>query len=118
MGDIAQYEFKGVTVVIATLLMFLLCQQPSGAGAIRAVQSAVTVPYCVFLNQSQELDCVCPDAAGEPDSNHVDSAPLNFPSEDYLVASGNSSVASIKLHSCQSVNLRLDLRPLARPFYR
>ena len=135
MGDIAQYEFKGVTVVVATILMVLLLgQAPAHVDAITAVKldssalqgqasdaaaAASSVPYCIYLDQSEELDCVCPSAAdADSGSNHRDSAPINFPNEDYLMVSHNQSVAAIKLHSCSSLNLRLDLRSLERPFYR
>ena len=75
--------------------------------------------YCVYLDKSQELDCVCGD---EDSINDDDEGYTKFtlPSATAMVNNGNaSSVASLKLHQCRSgVEVELDLRPLERPFYR
>ena len=121
------HQSGGVDAITTVKLDNAAAVKQSVAAAIEG-----SVPYCVYLEQSQELDCVCPDGVvmssssevAETDRiNHMDSAPINFPNEDYLMAAtsknGSSSpVASVKLHSCSSLNLRLDLRSMARPFYR
>ena len=78
--------------------------------------------YCVYLDKSQELDCVCGDdeqsssgADGDDDEGYTK---FTLPSASAMVH-GNASVASLKLHQCRSaVEVELDLRPLERPFYR
>ncbi len=68
--------------------------------------------YCVYLDGSQELDCVCPSMV------HSDSSPLSITNliDNYV----NSNALSIKIHSCPGdLKLRLDLGTLLlRPLYR
>ena len=79
--------------------------------------------YCVYLDKSQELDCVCGDeeqsssgADGDDDEGYTK---FTLPSASAMINNGNASVASLKLHQCRSaVEVELDLRPLERPFYR
>lgn len=120
-------RFKGVVISTSTVsLALILILAPSGCESIsikktdgyydaRPIQTQAllkdNLPPCLYLEQSQELDCVCP----EYDEEEV----INFPSAEYLKSAANSSsIASIKLHSCQRLHLRLDLRPLDRPFHR
>ena len=121
--------FKGVVISTAIVAFIFVTFIPSPSSSIsidrstksllpqQNTSSSLSKPYCVYLEGSQELDCLCNDnlEAG----SHRDSAPVPFPGSEYLsVAGENKSVASVKLHSCKSLHLRLDLRPLARPFYR
>ena len=69
--------------------------------------------YCVYLDKSQELDCVC-DEGDEEGEEEEGFTQFTLPS----AANRNASVASLKLHQCRSTELRMDLRRLQRPFYR
>ncbi len=76
--------------------------------------SSSSAPYCVYLDQSQELDCVC----GDQDGSLVFPYEVSTGGEGEFLVAADKSVASVKLHSCKSASLRLDLTALSRPFYR
>eukprot|EP00095_Tigriopus_kingsejongensis_P000749 maker-scaffold273_size229271-snap-gene-1.20 protein:Tk00749 transcript:maker-scaffold273_size229271-snap-gene-1.20-mRNA-1 annotation:"PREDICTED: paraplegin" len=122
-------SFKGVVVTSCGILMIIgLCQALSVQShregkTLQDNVSATSMPYCVYLAQSQELDCVCSEERvdGSEDEileRHFYSEPVTFPSEEYIHNAENNSVASVKLHSCSHLHLKLDLRILERPFYR
>ena len=86
----------------------------------RAFMDVDSKSYCVYLDKSQELDCVCGDeessVGGADGGDEEGYTKFTLPSS---MVNGNASVASLKLHQCRSaVEVELDLRPLARPFYR
>ena len=78
--------------------------------------------YCVYLDKSQELDCVCGDdeeSSGGAGGGDEEEGYTKFTLPSAAMVNGNASVASLKLHQCHSaVEVELDLRPLERPFYR
>ena len=88
--------------------------------AARAFMDVDSKSYCVYLDKSQELDCVCDEGRGHNEGDEV----VNDDDEGYTpftlpsAANGNATVASLKLHQCHSTEMRMDLRPLDRPFYR
>ena len=119
--------FKGVVVTsnpttAAVVASVVLCLSLfSGAVAIAVDGSSITVntvanvnygsPYCVYLEKSQELDCVCEDESDDDDlERHSSSQPMVFPGDQVFLAGQNGSIASVKLHSCRSLHVRLDLR--------
>lgn len=79
--------------------------------------NALMTPYCVYLEGSQEMDCLCPD---QGQTKATSGPPMLFPDAGFILNTKNESsiVASVKLHSCQEVNLRVDLTSMERPFYR
>lgn len=144
-------EFKGVVVTTAITLTLLVssCFPPfarshDARAAISLIPASSstkepnwtdgrTSPHCVYLKQSQELDCLCPDDSDgfvdEPDlaSQNITEAPLItitqteavlFPNSKVLAMAGNGSVASVKIRSCTELHLKLDFQILDRPFYR
>jgi len=88
--------------------------------AARAFMDVDSKSYCVYLDKSQELDCVCDEGRRRRDDDDDD----DEEEEEYTAftlpsaSNGNASVASLKLHQCHSTEMRMDLRPLDRPFYR
>ena len=88
--------------------------------AARAFMDVDSKSYCVYLDKSQELDCVCDEGRGHNEGDEV----VNDDDEGYTpftlpsAANGNATVASLKLHQCHSTEVRMDLRLLQRPFYR
>merc|ERR1719188_2391683 len=82
--------------------------------AAKAFMDVDSKSYCVYLDKSQELDCVC-DEAAEAAEEEEGFTRFTLPS---AMANGNASVASLKLHQCRSTELQMDLRLLERPFYR
>merc|ERR1719188_1104720 len=85
--------------------------------AARAFMDVDSKSYCVYLDKSQELDCVCGDEDGSSaDGDEEGYTTFTLPSA--AMVNGNASVASLKLHQCRSAEVEMDLRPLERPFYR
>ena len=85
--------------------------------AARAFMDVDSKSYCVYLDKSQELDCVCDEGrrrSDDDDDEEEEYTAFPLPS----ASNGNASVASLKLHQCHSTEMRMDLRPLDRPFYR
>jgi len=87
-----------------------LSSQQHGDRAAKAFMDVDSKSYCVYLDKSQELDCVCDDDDGGDEGFTAFALPSSV--------NGNASVASLKLHQCRSTEIRMDLRLLARPFYR
>ncbi len=114
--------FKGVIVNSSTLLTIFLTlvglrhSLASNSALNSAIQASE--PYCIYLEQSQELRCNCQNFAFNR------SQPRVFPSNDFFVptssngASKVQQVAAMKLTGCEKLHLTLDLRPLPHPFYR
>ena len=99
-------SFKGVIVTSAFLSFAVILANPIDGG----------VPYCVYLDQSQELRCNC--------QNFGTNETSVFPNNDFFVAvpskaaSEVKEAAAVQLTGCERLNLHLDLRPLPHPFYR
>lgn len=104
--------FKGVVVLTSSLLAFITT-------LVGSVPVDQLQPYCVYLEQSQELRCNCQNFPFNRSRASV------FPSNDFFVAAPSQEVAekvkqvaAMKLSGCQQLHLKLDFRPLPYPFYR
>ena len=104
----AQTAAVAMLMLVAAVSVDGLEVGPHEDRAAKAFMDVDSKSYCVYLDKSQELDCVCDD------DNEEEFTTFTLPS----AANGNASVASLKLHQCRSTEIKMDLRPLERPFYR
>jgi hypothetical protein len=61
----------------------------------------------VYLEPSREIDCTC-------DEWETDEGFVTFPTDGFLPTNNEAEAKSIRLHSCQKLQLHLDLRPLPK----
>ena len=108
-------KFKGI-VIYPSLLALLTFMTLAG---LTPVSSTDPGPYCIYLDQTQELRCNCQNL--QFNRSH----PTVFPNNDFFVPSTSQNqadkvkeVAALKLTGCDQLHLTLDLRPLPHPFYR
>ena len=109
-------KFKGVVISSTSLLAFLAIITLVGS---TSVPNTNIGPYCIYLEQTQELRCNCQNLSFNR------SQPTVFPNNEFFVpttsehgASKVKEVAALKLTGCEKLHLTLDLRPLPHPFYR
>lgn len=109
----SQPIFKGVVISTSILVLINLvgCEKtpliPFGSTQEESCMSNDSF-NCKYLEKS--LDCSCnTEQHGIASQN---TQPLVFPPENCV----SNSVTSIKLHSCQNIDLQVDLRPLKRSF--
>ena len=65
-------------------------------------------PYCVFTEAKSEIDCGC-------DEWESDEGVLDFPGDGFFPETNEvraKAPEAIRIHSCQKIQLRIDLRPL------
>lgn len=105
--------FKGVVVITSSIVLAFFTLVGS------AVPLDQVQPYCIYLEQSQELRCNCQNFPFNRSQASV------FPNNDFFVAAPSQriaekvkQVAAMKLSGCQQLHLKLDFRALPYPFYR